>query len=160
MMDSIDLIVTKPSSLPPSLPPPVPLVQGAHSVAFAALSVAEKMALCWCRRMLLATRLPKERTLLLRMDQLLATPAAYLRHVAAHFGLPLSQARAADIVAGPVWSTYAKDSSVPWNATVQRTLLEGRATAYRPQVREGVAFAASLIAEHPELERLADWVEL
>ena len=80
--------------------------------------------------------------------------------MAAHFGLSLSTARAAAIVAGQVWNTYAKDTSVPWNATVQRTLLEGRTEAYRVQVDEGFKFAVELIARHGELEELADYVEL
>mmetsp|Transcript_65513 Transcript_65513/g.213317 ORF Transcript_65513/g.213317 Transcript_65513/m.213317 type:complete len:483 (+) Transcript_65513:64-1512(+) len=123
----------------------------AGSDAFQGLSIAERMVLLWMKRMLFVLGLAKareEQVLLLRMDDFLEKPSRRLVDVAEFFGLPLSSKVADTITEGRTFKEYAKDSSVPWNGTIQATLLQGRAEAFADDIAKGLAFADKLLAEH------------
>jgi hypothetical protein len=128
------------------------------SAAYDALSVACKMVVAWLARMLYATRLPSERVLLLSMADLLAHPATSLRRVSRHLGMALEQSDAKAIARGPAFKHYAKDTTIAWNSTIQKQLLQGRAAVHADDIADGVAFAFELIAGDGRLRSLSQWV--
>merc|ERR1711957_196106 len=84
----------------------------------------------------------------LNMPDFLADPATVLTHVGNHFGLPRLAAMSDRITEGHVFRQYAKDSSVPWNSTVQQIAVQTRYAAFTDEVEEGVQFAYDLMSEH------------
>ncbi|CAK0847484.1 unnamed protein product [Prorocentrum cordatum] len=112
----------------------------AGSAAFEGLSAPQRVALSWLKRVLFglhARGSSSGRVLALLMQDFLDDPAERLAEAAAFLGLALARPAAEEVAAGPVFRQYAKDFGTPWNATVQRQMLAGRARVYGAEVRAG-----------------------
>jgi len=125
------------------------------SQAFQSLSIPKRMALAWMKRMLFVQSMPKSKVFLLDMDAFLANPYQHLMEVGQFLDLNITKKTAQKIASSRhIFKVYAKDQEIPWDDTVQRRLFEGRLTAYRTEIDEGVEFAGMLMAKHKTLQKL------
>merc|ERR1719433_259405 len=125
------------------------------SQAFQDLSIPKRMALAWMKRMLFVQSMPKSKVFLLDMDAFLKNPAQNLMEVGQFLDLNVTKAAVQKIVSSRhIFKVYAKDQDVPWDDMVQRRLFEGRLSAYRTEIDEGVEFAGMLMAKHKALQKL------
>merc|ERR1712194_421792 len=132
-----------------------------NTATYLELTTAQKMTLAWAKRMLFVAALPKEQVLMVRMDEFLEDTAQVLRNIASFFGLSLDTAKANAITASDIFTKYAKEESVPWNASIQATMLKGRAKAFSANITEGMEFMERLLKEHKVLRKhLGSMVDL
>jgi len=125
------------------------------SQAFQSLSIPKRMALAWMKRMLFVQSMPRSQVLMLDMDAFLANPYQHLMEVGQFLDLNITK-KAAETIASDryIFKVYAKDQDVPWDEAVQRRLFQGRLTAYRTEIDEGIEFAGMLMAKHKALQKL------
>merc|ERR1740121_2895050 len=90
---------------------------------------------------------------MLRMDHFLDETPKQLQEIATFFGLSLSAAKADAIASSSIFTVYAKDSSVPWNASIQKTMMAGRSQVYAKEIDDGMDFAHELLLKHSALRK-------
>jgi hypothetical protein len=102
----------------------------------AGLGVAEKAAALWLFQMrafaAVLARFPNARAL--DAAQLFAAPAAVLRAAFALFGVGVGEAAIAEIVAGPLFSTYSKNPALAFDNAMRAERQAALAQALRPEL--------------------------
>jgi hypothetical protein len=115
---------------------------GAYLGDLSALTDAERCAALWLAQMrafiAAISRMPNARAL--DAETFFASPRQVLKAAAGHFGTPMSDAAIAAIVEGPLFATYSKNPSVPFDnaaRVARRTELEER---LNPEVEQALAW--------------------
>ena len=130
---------------------------GRKSIVLASLSDAEQFAINWLSNMLCfqrAEQLYPQQIMRLDFEAFLRAPAERLTDIGRFFGH--DTARAAELAAGPLMKSYAKNPSKPYDSDMRRKELEEIRQRGAAEIRTGLALAEKLCSEIAMLAPLAN----
>lgn len=128
---------------------------GRSDLRLAALADAQMFAVNWLTAMLhfeQASKAHGARVQRLDFEDLLADPAGKLKGLGGFFGFDAG--RAAEIVAGPIMSSYAKNPNTRYDKAARQQQLQESRTKSADEIAAGLKYAESLCKEIPELAPL------
>lgn len=132
---------------------------GRRDLRLAALSDTEQFAVNWLVAMLQFERAVQqypERAQRYDFEPFLAYPAAGLKDVGTFFGL--DTARAAEIAAGPLLKSYAKNPAKPFDSATRDRELKDARQRVGAEIRTGLQFAEKLCNEIGMLSPLTPYL--
>jgi hypothetical protein len=129
---------------------------GAEPWRLPQLSEGERAALAWACEMTAleaAASASGDRILWLDFDAFLASPAAQLVRIAAHFGHPLGDDDAERLIAGPILHSYSKAPEHGYSPELRRQVLAQARSDHATELRRGRAWFEAAARDWPAIAR-------
>jgi hypothetical protein len=118
------------------------------------MSQGEIVALGWaCEASALATATAQSaaRVHVMNFDAFLAQPPHHLKAAFAHFGVSVSEAEIARILAGSEMQTYSKAPEYAYDAALRRSVLDEGRGRFDSEIRRGLSFIESAARQFPQI---------
>lgn len=127
------------------------------------LSLAQRVAMSWiCElvTLLVAQKAsPSANILWMNFESFLRAPAEELNSAAMHFGHQLSTQKAAELISGPIMSSYSKAPEHDYSPNLRQELLKEANEKHAADIRTAITWTEKIATEFPLVAEAMQWIE-
>lgn len=127
------------------------------------LSLAQRVAMSWtCELVTLFAAQktsPSARILWMDFESFLQDPEERLLSTAAHFDHEMSTQKAADLISGPIMSSYSKAPEHDYSPNLRQELLNEANQKHAADIRAAILWVEKIATEFPLVAEAMQWIE-